>query len=138
MTCIPCKPQFYCIKVRFEGSKLHRCVSLMFAFSAYTLAYVTGMKPPLTPPVAPEDRVYSVAVNAPTSRPIKANVYNSTNHHITDGDFSNVLLYQIETLDVNAVSNPAYVDAWVNSGGYLSMWGRKAPVPGRLQRKFFT
>ena len=26
----PCKPQFYCIKVGFKGSKLYRHVSVMF------------------------------------------------------------------------------------------------------------
>ena len=110
----------------------------MYSFSAYHLTYVAGMMPPASPPADPVDRVYSVAINAVTSRPLKANVYNSSNHHITDGDFLNVLQYQIETLDVNAVSNPSYVDTWLNGGGYLAMWGRKAPVPGRLQRKFFT
>ena len=108
-----------------------------FLILAYHLEYVTEMSPPAAVPAA-ADRVYSVAVNSITSRPLKAVVKDASNNDITTGDFFDVLQYEVETLDVNAVGDPNYVDTWINSGGHLVMWGRQAPIPGRLQRKFFT
>ena len=94
------------------------------------------MSPPASVPAA-ASRVYSIAVNAITSRPIKALVKDASNNDVTTGDFFDVLQYQVETLDVNAVGNPSYTDTWLDTGGHLVMWGQQAPVPGRLQRKFF-
>lgn len=131
-------PVTECYETKIYSTQLSDCKNVfMLPFTAYTLEYDNNLSPPPSVPLDPKERVYSVAINSMTSRPLKAYVKDASNNVPTTDDFYNVLQFQVQTLDVNAVSNPAYVDTWLNSGGYLTMWGRQAPVPGRIQRKYF-
>lgn len=95
------------------------------------------MSPPFPLEADYSKRIYSVAVNSITSRPLKAIVVDASNNTVETGEFQDVLSYQIETLDENAVADPSYDDTWLNTGGHLVMWGRQQPFPGRMQRKYF-
>ena len=88
---------------------------------------------------ATTDRIFSIAVNSITSRPLKAVVKNAMDNDVmvTSGDFLDILQYEIESLDENAISDQNYNDIWLSSGGHLAMWGVKAPFPGCLQQQYF-
>ena len=94
------------------------------------------MSPPSSIPAA-KDCIYSVAVNSVTSRPLKAVVKDFLNNLLTSGDFLDVLKFEIESKDENALVDPNFDDSWLNSGGHLAFWGAKEPFPGRMQRQYF-